>query len=420
MMLSQLSPRERVLALVVLSLVPICLLFVSVFWFIGKYNANNVAFYGLMSRINEEEAKQASAMKASQRRHYYRELSLPANIGTASNDYQIWLKNLVSDEIKMELKGLNPRTGSILKYNNRPVGQSKRFSLTVTANLEQLTEFLHKFYSLKLLHRINAMKILPQTVGGSQNKKIRNGKLTLNIEVEALSMVDAPIDREFADESLKLNQSLTEYQAAILRRNLFGPANNTPVVSARPSSSYTSGTDVKVRVTGEDADDSDQLKFELVNAEINDAQLLPDDDGRSAFLSIPGQPEGKYEFTIRVADNGFPSKENEKSFAVIFKDRPVPKVEPPKPLPPPKPKFLHAGETRITGIVKDVTDQWIVWIKVRTTGEKFQLKAGDSFELDDKQWTIVSVTPDSATIKVDDQQITRRPTEPFSSLTIAP
>jgi len=419
-MLSQLSPRERVLALTVLALVPICLLFVTVFWFIGKYNANNVEFFGLMARINEEEAKQASAMQASQRRHYYRELSLPANISTASNDYQIWLKNLVSDDIKMELKGLNPRSGSILKHNNRPVGQSKRFTLTVTANLEQLTEFLHKFYSLKLLHRINAMKILPQTVGSAKNKKIRNGRLTLNIEVEALSMVDAASSREFTSESTKLSQTLTEYQAAILRRNLFGPANNTPTISARPSSSYTAGTEVKLRVNGEDADDNDKLKFELVNTEIKDAKLMPDDDGRSAFLSIPGQPEGKYEFTIRVADNGFPSKESEKSFAVIFKERAIPKVEPPKPLPPPKPKFLHAGETRITGIVKDVTDQWIVWIKVRTTGEKFQLKAGESFELDDKQWTIVSVTPDSATIKVDDQQFTRRPTEPFSAAKIVP
>ncbi len=85
------------------------------------------------------------------------------------------------------------------------------------------------------------------------------------------------------------------------------------------------------------------------------------------------------------------------------------------PEPPPKKRFLHAKETRITGIVNDIANQWIIWIKVRTTGERFKLQTGDSFELDEKTWTVRSIDADQAVLEVGDRLLTFRPADPFDT-----
>lgn len=411
MMFENLTARERILAWIVLSLVPICILFFGIFWFIGRYNDNNAEFMSLTAQVSDEEAKQNEAIRATQRRRYFRDQSLPSNVVKANNDYQLWLKNLLQNEIQMELKSVTPRQGSILKHNNRAIGQSKTFTVLATADLAQLTRFLHEFYSLPLLHRINSLKINPQSTGSGGKKKSRTGKLSLIMQVEALSLVDADEERDFASTRQELARSFEDYQSTILRRNIFGPSNNVPTISVRPSSSYTSETDLKIRVTGNDSDSNDELQFELIESSVEGSKLSGG-DGRSAFLEIPGQAAGEYKFKVAVADNGFPPKTNEQEFTVRFKDRVV--VKPPPP-PPPKPKFQHATETRITGIVKDVTGNWQVWIKVRTTGERFTLNENETFELDETTWKVSKIEPNQVTFERDDQPVTLRPSVPFSA-----
>ena len=139
--------------------------------------------------------------------------------------------------------------------------------------------------------------------------------------------------------------------------------------------------------------------------------VQPDDGSRRTVLEIPGQPEGEYEFKIGIRDNGFPAKANEELVSVTFKNR---KIVEKQPDPPPPPPFVHAKETRITGIVKDKSGHWIAWVKIRTTGEMFQLQVGESFELDRKQWTVQAIEPDQVTLRVDDSLLTFRPADAFS------
>lgn len=410
-MFENLTPRERILSLAVLTLVPIGLLFMGVFWFIGKYNDNNMQIVGLTDQVNSEESKMLAAKKANIRRNYYRSISLPSDIVDASNDYQTWLLKLVRDEIKMSKNSIKPQASADLRVSNKTIGRTKQFTLLVDADLQQFTDFLTRFYSVDLLHRISSIKINPISMGAAGGKKLRTGKLSLSITIEVVSLVDADISRDFTQQFRKLNRTAEEYQTAILRRNIFGPANNLPTIAARPSSSYTSDTDIKVSVSGNDLDENDLLKFELAESSIEGAKLIQSDEkDRRASLEIPGQPEGKYEFKILVRDNGFPAKQTEEVVSVTFKNRP-PKSQPAKD--PEKPPFKHATQTRITSIVKDKSDHWFVWIKVRTTGESYQLQVNESFELDGKQWTVRSIEPSRAIIEVESQLLTFRPTDPF-------
>ena len=412
-MFENMTNREKTLAMIVLSLVPITLAFLGVFWFVKKYNENNLQVISLSEQIDAELEKTKQATKANRRRIYYRSISLPAKITDAANDYQVWLKDLARDQIKMDFKSISPREGSELRYRQKNIGRSKSFQLLVDANLPQLIEFLHAFYSVDLLHRINSIKIIPLSEGVGTQKKVRSGRLSLQINIEALSMVDADLQREFTESYRKLNRSLEDYQTQIVRRNVFGPANNTPTVAARPSSSYTSGTDVKVSLSGDDADEQDVLNFELLESEIEGAKLVQaDGDSKRATIEIPGQKAGSYEFRVGVRDSGFPPKDNETKFTVTFRD---PKIVEKKPDPPPPPKYQHAKQTRITTIVNDSDDQWIVWIKVRTLGQKYYLKTGESFELDDKQWTIESIGSEEAVVRVDNKRLTFGIGDPFDT-----
>ncbi len=411
-MFENMTKRERLLALLVAALVPISLAFIGIFWFIDKYSNNNLEVVRLMDQVDEEENQMSLATKANQRRIYYRTISLPSDVGDAANDYQIWLKDLVRDDIKMDFKSVTPRDGGEIKFKNKLIGRTKTFTLLATADLPQLTRFLQEFYSVDLLHRINSIKIIPLSTGSANEKRVRSGKLSLIINLEVVSMVDADEQREFTKSYRELARTAEDYQNKIVRRNIFGPANNTPAISIRPSSSYTSNIDIRVPVTGEDADENDLLSFELLESAIVGVKLVQTDEkSRRAILEVPGQNAGKYEFKVAVRDNGFPSKMNETTVSVTFKDRIVKKTPPP----PPKPVFQFAKETLITGIVKDTSDSWMIWVKIRPTGERLQLKIGDSFQLDDKEWVVQSIMPDEATLKVENRLLTFRPTDRFNN-----
>jgi hypothetical protein len=399
-----LTQREKTLATAVLALVPLCIGFMLLFWFIGKRSANQTSIDSLRSQVREEERKLMTALQANQRRVYYRSVSLPSNFDDARNEYQQWLKQLVRNDVGMSYRSITPRSPAKIKHNGKLIGQTETFTLLATADLPKLVDFLTAFYKVDLLHRINSIKLIPKSAGkAGASARIRTGQLALSIEIEVLSLIDADLERDFVTHFRSLELPEDAYRDAIVKRNIFGPANNTPTVSVSKSSSYTSGKEVRIAISGKDPDREQQLTFELVgDAPIEGAKLLekkkPDD--RRVFLSIPGQPAGEYAFKVRVADDGFPSKSGEKEFKIRFKDKVVRKPPPPKPPKPPKPKFKHAKETRITAIVKDNTGKWQVWVKVRTTGDKYRLAVGETFELDDQRWEVTAIEPGQATFRV--------------------
>lgn len=410
-MFEKLTARERKLAYAVSALLPAALLFVAIFWFIGKYSANSSQELSLVTRIEEEEDRKADALRAGQRRAYFDSISLPADLDTASNEYQIWLKRLVKDELKMRLKSLTPRDTSDLKFKTKVVGKRSTYDISATGDIDQLTQFLIKFYSVDLLHRINTIRITPQNETSGSDKKVRTSVLSLSVKIEVLALKSSESNPGFMQNFRQLARTNEEYQRAILRRNIFSPANNSPIVSVRPSSSYTSGSDATIRVSVKDADKGDKFTYEILEAAgIEGVTLKPTKPGgSSAKLVIPGQAADKYAFKLKVVDDGFPPKESIAEFSVTFKDR----VVPPKKELKPKVAFVNAKETQITGIVREVSGQWKVFIKVRTTGQRYQLGVGEAFDLDDQQWTVDSIKQGQVVMRVDSRLLTFYPKDKF-------
>ena len=408
-MFENLTPRERKLVYATMGLVPLALIFVGVFSFINKVNTNNDRSMALITNIDTETERLHAALKANRRRVYYNSVSMPPNLNAASNEYGVWVKRLLSD-LDMEIGGFQPRDAGVLKHEKKVLGKKKMFTVTTKGNLNQLTEFLSRFYSVDLLHRINSLKITPQNEIVGNNKKIRSGILSLSITIEVLALNEADERSEFTKQYRELAREAEEYQNKIVHRNIFGPANNSPVLSARPSSSYLEEREIKISVSAKDADETDLLSFELLETGgiEGDAQLVhakPED--RRAQLVIPAQKPGEYTAKMKVVDNGFPPKEMiiDVPFKVREKPEPPPvaKKDPP---PPPPPPYKNAKQAIVGSMLRGADGLWEVWIDVRLTGKLHKVKEGESFDVDERTWTIKSIASDKIVINVDDKLLT--------------
>lgn len=424
-MFEKLTPRERVLVYVIGTILPIAFVAVVSLWFYNSINQNDIDREALATKIGEEDYKMGVAKKADRRRAYYESISLPSNIELASNNYLAWLKGLVRDDLQMKLKMLTPNDSTPLKYGTTVVGKRKSYTLAVDGTLEDLTKFLSSFYRVDLLHRINTLKITPQNETVGSKRKIRTGILSVVAKIEVLSLTSSVVSVDFIDQlRLELEteddwaEELNEMANAVVHRDVFGPPNNEPTVSAKPARSYTSMKDITVSLSGKDADVDDVLKFEFSgDLPIDDMKIDAKEGSRSAKIIIPGQKAGTYSFDVIVSDNGFPAKWTKESVRVVFKDD-EPRVV--KPVEKPAPAFLNAKETRITAIVRDRLGDWQVWVNVRTTGERFKLKKGESFELDKKNWIVAEIRPNQAVFRVENNQMTLAPSDVFFSATQIP
>lgn len=424
-MFEKLTPRERVLVYVIGTILPIAFVAVVGLWFYNSINQNDIDREALATKIGEEEYKMGVAKKADRRRAYYESISLPSNIELGSNNYLAWLKGLVRDDLQMKLKMLTPNDSTPLKYGTTVVGKRKSYTLAMDGTLEDLTKFLSSFYRVDLLHRINTLKITPQNETVGSKRKIRTGILSVVAKIEVLSLTSSVTSVDFIDQlRLELEtedewaKELSEMATAVVHRDVFGPPNNEPTVSAKPARSYTSMKDISVSLSGKDADADDVLKFEFSgDLPIDDMKIDAKEGSRSARIIIPGQKAGTYSFDVIVSDNGFPAKWTKESVRVVFKDD-EPRVV--KPVEKPAPAFLNAKETRITAIVRDRFGDWQVWVKVRTTGERFKLKEGESFELDNKNWVVSEIRSNQAVFLVENNQFTIAPSDVFFNATMIP
>ena len=388
----------------VLCIVPIAMFFMGVFWVIGKYTDNDADYERLVARLSSEQDRAESRKKAEKRRDYYNAVSLSPRIEDASNEYLTWLKTLMK-ETNLRAKTFTPRDGGDLKEGRKVIGKRKKFTVPATGKLDDLTNFLTRFYSVDALHRINSIKIIPQNESGNNEKKVRSGLLSVSLEIEVISLKTAEENPDFQANVRALARSKEDYKSAILKRNIFGPANNEPTITARvPSTIYTDSKG-NISVTAKDADEKDILKIELVESSVEDAELVVRDGSRLGKLVVPGQEVGEYKFKLKVTDNGFPPKSAFKDVSVKFKKR-EPRVVKKKEEPPKAKPYTHAKQTKITAITRMKTGEWQIWVKVKTTGKKYKLLVGESFKLDDLDWSVKSIKPHEAVLQVDGKLLT--------------
>ena len=397
--MANLTQREKTLAWVTASSLLVAVLFGGFFWMLSKYNDNLAILEGIKSQISDQKNKTSQGIRAAKRKRYYIESSLTNDVSDAKNQYIAWLKKTFREEVGVSLSGVDPGRNSTLKLDSNIVAKQMSFTIKPNLTLKQLVTFLRAFYSVDTLHRISVLKLTPKT-GSAGGNKTRTGKISATIEMQVLSLTDG-IERDQLP-TLKIDQSEQWNDAieSIVRRDVFGAANNLPTLKVNKSSSYNAGNQVTVALRARDADEEDELTMELLDSSGENANLEIDADSTKGKLIIPGQPAGRYAFKVRVTDNGLPAKSTVEEIQITFKA--PKKAAPPKPKPPAVRKSL---ETRITGNLRNADGSWSVLIQSRMDGQSYRLKVGDAFELDKRDWEVTDITQSSASFLVAGQTV---------------
>ncbi len=132
--------------------------------------------------------------------------SLPRNLEVGVSAYRNWLLRMMSE---CGLKQANLDSGSPAAF--RQIYRRVDFSVRAQGTLEQVTQFLHRFYGTDYLHKIRSLSISP----------LSDGSVDMAVAIEALSLNSATSETELADLDGKRSlRPLEEYQV-IARRNVF-------------------------------------------------------------------------------------------------------------------------------------------------------------------------------------------------------
>ncbi len=417
-MLDNLTEREKKLALAVACLLPLVLIFAVVYWMGSQLSDKHSKITALRSEQTALMKKQLDAMQASQRRAVYRSESLPSNTNIAVSLYESWLSVLGSEKLghggSFSIKSLNRGADKYVsgRAGGRPedlVYSDYSYSITGKGNIDQLTEFLYEFHRAKILHRIKAVNIKPE-VQGPGARQSRSEILDIRLTVDAICMPDAPAERNFADEiKTDFPRSFDDYKNVVAHRNLFGLPNNAPEWRTTGQQDKETGKAFAIDLSADDKDEDDNLTLELVNSSVPEARLVQTDaKGRKARLEIPGLDRGRYEFETLATDDGCPAKMDTMKLVVVVDDPPERKP------PPEKPKPKHARETYVSAAITNSQGKLEVWINCLTLGKFYELTEGESFELDDQEWTIIKIIPPEVIIEVNGEKMVFVKNRPLS------
>jgi hypothetical protein len=398
-MFENISSREKKLLLGVGTLVPISILFLLIFWWIGAIDENNQTLMGLDRQIAEQKDLQLEGKLATRRKNFYSHISLPNSVNDASNDYQRWLKSALTDS-GLKLDSITPRDGEAIRNGNRLVGRGKILQVRGSGRLENFNKFLKEFYSLNLLHRIDSLTLIPKTEKAN-NKIVRSGSLTVIMTIEIMSLKTGKDREDFAD--LKRDPLRPDEQyATILNRNIFGPANNQPLLDGSSSKTVTEGMAVSFSVSGKDADNQDLLKFEMLESPVEDAKLEQKrESDRRARFTMPNQPPGKYEFKIKISDNGYPSKSTVETFTVNVREKKKTVVAEKK---KPDPELDAIKLVRVRAITTGSDGIERAWLEIPRIASTKKLAVNESFEVDEKEYSVVAIDSRQVKISGDDKK----------------
>ena len=413
-MFENMSPREKMLVWVVGATLPIVVLFMAFFWFMDRYDANDAKIDELTAKVEEQDDKLERGKNASSRRNYYRKTSLPSAKSRTLSIYISWLYDVVEKECKMTFNGPKPKAGGTLAYERgTTIASRNAFTIRPKGTLEQLTQFLHIFYSADHLHRINKLSVKP--IGKEQRGKppVLTGELQLEIEIETLSMQDGPDDIASFPVWQRQLPTMDQYTDRIMARNVFGPANNKPVLKKPARTEFTHvktekdalGKYETITLSVTDADKGDLLSFELIEESgQDDFGVVLDDQPRSSevrriSLRVPKQAKPvRIPVKVRVTDSGLPAKSDEVRFTIVYSKPKERKA---------KKKIVKADEEtliRVIGLIRGGDGRWVARLHDSRKLRSDEYAEGDAIKLDSKEWTLVEITKKIVTFDVDGEK----------------
>jgi hypothetical protein len=178
--------------------------------------ANESLAYKAEESLGDAEFAVERGERAKRRLIDWSKRSLPTDRDVAESLYQDWVRaQLAAAGLTVEAladKSLNRRT---------PHYGELSLEARAAGTLDQLTDFLYKFYAGPHLHRISAATITPAENGA---------KLTAVLGIDALILPESPRKSELASgEEQKLPKTVDEFKTALTSRNIFAP--HTPAAN---------------------------------------------------------------------------------------------------------------------------------------------------------------------------------------------
>ncbi len=378
-MLDKLSSRERVLAVVVAAIVPLFVLYSGYSWITSTLDSKEQEIFQLQRKNRAEKNLRMVGLLAGQRRVAYRDASLPKNVDTGFNEYKKWLFEL-ADHCGLESPTSTNGSAGPQRLAGKTIFDFRSVKFDSVGTLDQIVQFLYAFEQKKTMHRINRLTIIPRE--GSPRGKDQLMQVSFTIETIGLPNANRQSELPEGDWN-RLCKSLDEYRHSIVHRNFFGPPNSAPTFSSLSAPRVEPGKPVNFSISASD-DEDDALKIELISMSGQGAELDQREGSNSAQFRSPGfEKEGRYAFEAKVTDAGCPPKSTTREFSIVVehkKETVVAKEEP----------ITTAGLTKISLLGRNAHGKQQVVIYFQADDEYKTFTVGDSFELDDKTWTIVS------------------------------
>lgn len=358
---------ERLLAIGAGAAVVLLVAFIGFRFYTGAVSRKLAVISDLETKLNRQRGLVKEALLASKKMSDYEARSLPPQPAIARSSYQHWLLTKVQDA------GLHDQVVAPTSQRVDPNFVQQTFSVTGKGRYEQIVKLLDDIYRIDLLHRVSRISLKP----------IKDSKeLELSLTIDAVSVRTAPESNELHNrpsQRLKLG-SAEKYQLAIVGRNIFAPANQSPRISGLGRQKAETGRSVNIAAKVSDPDKFDRVKLELVKSATTDARL----DASGKLLWTP-KKAGEYEFEIAARDDNFPPRVITEKLVVTVTD-PPPRPDPP-PREEPKLAFDNAKHTVLSAIL-DVGGEGEVWLYVRPTATLLKLHEGDPFEIGSIKGTI--------------------------------
>jgi hypothetical protein len=383
MALDNLNKREKTLAVLTVPLVLIAgwILF-STWW--GPLETLRAERDELTAEVDKDERRVRVARKAEDRLEQWHRRSLPSDLKVAASEYHGWLFRLAT-EAGFEKPDVNVTTSMADRRRKAGAFRTLRFTVRGTGNLEELTEFLFRFESADRLHRIRSATVNP-TQGSDE--------LDLSFVVEALSLPDA--------EAVAVDVAEGSFEASVrvspdLQREMVYTGKEGKLIDA-----------AKFRLAGfRGVADFDFLKGKsleevktAINGKTETTGVTASVDGDKLYLRCePIDAEGPAGRLARSDLDAYREAIVARNVFAAYK--PPPPVRAPDPEPAPPPQFDPCKFAYVSAIVRGFDGQPEAWVIARTSGQKFELRDGDTFEIGDVQAKMVQVNRRDAEIEFD-------------------
>jgi hypothetical protein len=358
--------REKILAAAVGSL----LLLMVIGYGVGQVSKTISRKRNEVARLQEEKWQKELAIKNSkldeELMEAYKNSAMPPDLEQARTLYKAWLMDCAKD-VGFDDWQVNPTAAR----SSSDVYKTFAFTVSGQADLKQVIEFLHRFYSVDYLHRVYHLHA----------KRIQDSKQhELTISVEALSLPTATNTDQLPEGmSDQLSHGeLVAYLDTILSRNLSRRPNNAPTMDSIGKKTVYTGRPVEITVSGEDPDKLDNLTYAIDGDGLSGARI---DEKTGRFEWTPEEP-GNYQVAVLVKDDRWGSEPARQVIEFDVTDAPPEEVKPED-----LPSFELAKFAYVTAIT-EVSGRRQTWINLRTEGKVLKLHEGDSFGIGEVEVTV--------------------------------